>query len=209
MFAIRSKGLIFSSLTRKAISCPALQYLSLPVVRSRIPMNIVTNIPELLPLQNVSLMFCMMLAGLSSRDVAIRNNEWVIVITIAAGIPLPLTSPIQKNSFSSLRKKSNKSPPTSFAGVSEPKMSISLRSGYGGKVLGNISSCILRAILSSFSICCRSASACCSRMCPFIALQMIIPIISHAIIVIISIKRDMEYSFPYTSLSSQITAICQ
>ena len=74
--------------------------------------------------------------GLFSWEDIDRNRLRVTAITKEAGTPLPLTSPMQKNSFSSRIKKSYRSPPTSRAGTSVAAMSMSFRSGKGGKVLG-------------------------------------------------------------------------
>ena len=67
-------------------------------------MNIVTNMLESLPRHEASLMACMMRAGLFSWAEKARNMECITLITIADGTPLPLTSPMQKKSFSSRMK---------------------------------------------------------------------------------------------------------
>src|SRR5262249_36279 len=56
-----------------------------------------------------------------------------------AGTPLPQTSPTAKHRGSlSMRKKSEKYHPTSFADAKVAKISNSLRSGNGGKIFGTM-----------------------------------------------------------------------
>ena len=49
----------------------------------------------------------------------VGDDVYARAMNSEAGTPLPLTSPMQKNSFPSRKWKSNRSPPTSLAGVSE------------------------------------------------------------------------------------------
>src|SRR5262245_63621589 len=78
------------------------------------------------------------LGVLPIRAVA-RNRVLVTAIKSDAGTPLPETSPTVKHRWSSsIKKKSYKSPPTSFAGAKVAKISNSLRSGKGGKILGSM-----------------------------------------------------------------------
>ena len=115
-------------------------------------MKQVTNIPAELFLHPSALTALTIFTGSSSDAEARLNMECIIAITMAAGIPFPLTSPTTKKSFPSLMKKSKMSPPTSLAGLRDPNMSTSVRSGKGGNFLGSISSWIRLAIWSSLPI---------------------------------------------------------
>ena len=70
------------------------------------PMKKVTKMFFSLPSHEAVFSVCMMLAGLVSCTEAMRNMECTSAMMMADGTPLPLTSPMQKNSFSSRRKKS-------------------------------------------------------------------------------------------------------
>ena len=94
-------------------------------------------------------MFVTIRSGRISCDDAALNRCFVTVISMAAGTPLPDTSPIQKNKCPSRIKKSNRSPPTAFAGVSRPKRSRSRRSGNGGNFFGSIDFWMLPASSNS------------------------------------------------------------
>ena len=142
-------------------SCPALLKRNRPVGRSSTPMKKVTNMFCSLRWQVVSFNACMMRAGLVSCADIERNKVCITAITKAAGTPFPLTSPIQKNSFSSRMKWSYKSPPTILAGSSEPTTLQSSRIAISS-TLGNMSIWIFRAIFNSLSMCSRSKVACCS-----------------------------------------------
>ena len=65
----------------------------------------VTNMLDSLRSEAISLMVCMIVAGWASWEAAVRNSDFVTAITRAEGMPLPLTSPMQKKSFSSRMKK--------------------------------------------------------------------------------------------------------
>ena len=83
-------------------------------------MKRVTNMKESLLWHTERLMDSTMSLGEVWVIDALRNMERVTAITSAAGTPLPATSPILKNSFSSRIKKSKRSPPTSLAVTTSP-----------------------------------------------------------------------------------------
>ena len=92
------------------------------------------------------------LSGLSVEAERVRNIELTTAITREAGTPFPETSPMQKYSLLSLMQKSYRSPPTAFAGVMEPQMSMSFLSGYAGQVIGSMDIWIFLATSNSLSI---------------------------------------------------------
>ena len=92
-----------------------------------------------------------------------QNSACDTAMTSDEGTPLPLTSPMQKYSFSSRTKYSYKSPPTSRAGRSMPWTSTSTRAPMSSDDCGSIACCILLATRNSLPSRSCSMSDSCSR----------------------------------------------
>ena len=125
-------------------------------------MNSVTNISVRLLRQPAAFRRSMIRAGLFSSEAMLRNSVCVTAMMSAEGMPLPLTSPMQKNNRPSRTKTLYRSPPTSRAGIRHPSISTRSASCIDDMSNGSRACWILLAICSSRSVLCCCTSVSCS-----------------------------------------------